>query len=162
MYIDCRFGQLHLVTAYPPSGGFDEHAPLLLLHGDGGSGSDFRRTAAALGTDRSVFAPDLPGTCASDGPPRPTVAQQAAALADLVDQLRLREADVLGSGRGALVAFELAMVRPTLVRRFLLAGQVQLPAGISRPVLQLAADPAHCADDAHAAAVAGIRDFLDR
>ncbi|MGQ0430370.1 MAG: alpha/beta fold hydrolase [Gammaproteobacteria bacterium] len=70
MYLDCRFGQLHLVTAYPPSGGFDERTTLFLLHADGGSGADYRRTAAALGSDRSVYAPDLPGSGSSDGPAR--------------------------------------------------------------------------------------------
>ena len=31
MYVDCRYGQLHLATAFPPSGGFDELTALLFL-----------------------------------------------------------------------------------------------------------------------------------
>ena len=31
MYVDCRFGQLHLHTSFPSSGGFDELAPLLCV-----------------------------------------------------------------------------------------------------------------------------------
>jgi pimeloyl-ACP methyl ester carboxylesterase len=162
MYIDCRYGQLHLVTAYPPSGGFDERTPLLLLHDGGGSGADWRRTALELGAERSVFAPDLPGAGASDGPSRPSIANQAAALADLADQLRLREVDVLGAGRGAMVAFEFAGLRPAVARRLVVAGEVSLPAGNTRPLLQLELDPAQCADEVHAGLVAEIRVFLDR
>ncbi|MGQ0430021.1 MAG: alpha/beta fold hydrolase, partial [Gammaproteobacteria bacterium] len=84
------------------------------------------------------------------------------ALADLADQLRLREADVLGSGRGAQVAFELVALRPPLVRRLVLVGLIPVPAGMSKPVLELASSPAQCADDAHSAMVAEIRAFLDR
>lgn len=160
-YVDSRHGQLHLVTAYPQSGGFDERTPVLMLHGEGGSGADFRETAARLGSDRSVYAPDLPGCGNSDGPARPSVADQAAALADLLDALRLKEVDAVSTGRGVLVALELAALRPRQLRRLAIAGQP--PAGgTSRPMLQLAADPARSTDDAAAAIVAEIRGFFDR
>ena len=32
MYVDCRFGQLHVHTAFPSSGGFDELTPLVCIH----------------------------------------------------------------------------------------------------------------------------------
>lgn len=161
LYIDCRYGQLHLTTAYPQSGGFDERTPLLLLHGDGGSGADFRQVAARLGSDRSVYAPDLPGSGNSDGPARPSIANHAAALGDLLDALGLREVDVLGSGRGAQAAFELAALRPRQVRRLVIAGSA-VQAASARPLLQLASDPVQCAEDAAPAVVAQIRGFLDR
>jgi len=31
-YFDCRFGQLHVRTAFPTTGGFDEGVPLICLH----------------------------------------------------------------------------------------------------------------------------------
>jgi pimeloyl-ACP methyl ester carboxylesterase len=161
LYIDSRYGQLHLMTAYPRSGGFDERTPVLMLHGDGGSGAGFRHVAARLGSDRSVYAPDLPGSGNSDGPSRPSIANHAAALADLLDALGLREVDVLGSGRGAQAAFELAALRPLQVRRLLIAGTAPQAAS-SKPLLQLASDPAQCAEDAAPAVVAQIRGFLDR
>jgi hypothetical protein len=52
MYIDCRYGQLHLTTAYPANGGFDEAHPIVFLHADSGTGGDFSRCAELLGTDR--------------------------------------------------------------------------------------------------------------
>lgn len=161
LYVDCRYGQLHLTTAYPQSGGFDERTPLVMLHAEGGAGADFRLVAARLGSDRSVFAPDLPGCGNSDGPQRPTIAHQAAALADLLDALRLKEVDVVGSGRGAQVAFELIAARPQQVRRLAVSGQAPA-AATSKPLLQLAADPACGAGDAVVAVVEEIRRFLDR
>jgi pimeloyl-ACP methyl ester carboxylesterase len=162
MYVDCRFGQLHLATAFPPSGGFDEFTALLFLHAEGGTGADFNACAALLGCDRSVYAPDLPGSGASDGPAgRVTTANLAAAIADLLDQLRLREVDVIGCGQGALVAFELALLRPREIRRLIVAGNQQPAATLAQPVLRLSEDPAVLSREPAAPQVARIREFLD-
>jgi pimeloyl-ACP methyl ester carboxylesterase len=163
MYIDCRYGQLHLATAYPASGGFDEAAPLVFLHADDGSGADFNRCAVLLGTDRSVYAPDLPGCGASDAPKgRLPVAGLALAVVDLVEQLRLRRVDLLGCGRGALVAFELATTRPAEVRRVIVAGPQQPAATLPQPMLQLSNDAGRVLEEPADAVVAEIRAFLDR
>ncbi|MFZ2508100.1 MAG: alpha/beta fold hydrolase [Steroidobacteraceae bacterium] len=162
MYVDCRYGQLHLTTTFPPSGGFDECTALLLLHDEGGSGGEFNACAALLGSDRSVYAPDLPGSGASDGPRgRPTIANLAAAISDLVDQLRLREVDAIGCGRGALVAFELAGHRPREIRRLVVAGRQQPSATPAQPILQLSDDPAALTREPAAPLIARIREFLD-
>ena len=163
MYIDCRYGQLHLATAYPSSGGFDEASPLVFLHAEDGSGADFSRCAALLGTDRSIYAPDLPGCGNSDAPKgRMAVAGLALAVVDLIDQLRLRRVDLLGCGRGALVAFELAATRPREVRRLIVAGTQQPATGIAQPMLQLSPDPGRILEDPVGAIVGEIRAFLDR
>lgn len=162
MYIDCRFGQLHLTTAYPPSGGFDERTPLVFLHGEGGTGADFNPCAALLGIDRSVYAPDLPGSGASDlRAGRATVAGHAGAIADLIDQLRLKQLDLVGFGRGSAVAFEIAATRPQAVRRLIVTGE-PATANASRPLLRLDLDPTRLADLQVGPVVAGMRKFLDR
>jgi len=123
MYVDSRFGQLHLHTAFPSSGGFDELTPLLCAAPPSQTGRVFRPLLKDLGRDRSVYAPDLPGTGESDGPDHaPTVADQAAAFADLVDSLRLKQVDVLGYQGGSLAAIEFALARPEQVRRVMLLG----------------------------------------
>ena len=123
MYVDCRYGQLHLHTAFPSNGGFDERTPLVCIHPGPLSGKVFRALLADLGKDRSVYAPDLPGCGESDAPESPpTLADYAAAVGDLLDTLRLRQVDVLGYQAGSLVAVELALARPTQVRRTVLAG----------------------------------------
>lgn len=163
MYVDCRYGQLHLTTAFPPSGGFDEFTALLFLHAEGGSGADFDACAALLGSDRSVYAPDLPGSGASDGPAgRLSVANLAVAIADLLDQLRLPEVDVIGCGRGALVAFELAALRPREIRRLVFAGNQQPVVTLTQPMLQLVEDSAALNQKPVAPQVARIREFLGR
>lgn len=163
MYVDCRYGQMHLAMAFPPSGGFDEFTALLFLHDDGGSGADFRRCAALLGSDRSVYAPDLPGSGVSDGPSgHVPVASLSAAVLDLLDQLRLREVDLLGCGRGALVAYELAAKRPKEVRRLIIAGD-HLPAtALAQPTLQLAGDWSLLFREPVDPVVRRIREFLGK
>ncbi len=162
MYIDCRFGQMHLTTAYPPSGGFDERTPLVFLHADGGTGADFNRCAALLGIDRSVYAPDLPGSGASDADGgRATIADHAGSIADLIDQLRLKAVDLVGFGRGASIAFELAAVRPQAVRRLVVAGR-SADVATSQPMLQLDMDAGAFREGSVEPVVAEIRGFLDR
>ena len=57
MYVDCRFGQLHLHTSFPSSGGFDELTPLLCVTPPTLTGRAFRPVLRDLGRDRSVYAP---------------------------------------------------------------------------------------------------------
>ena len=163
MYIDCRYGQLHLTTAYPASGGFDEALPIVFLHADEGSGGDFSHCAELLGTDRSIYAPDLPGSGGSDAPKaRLPVAGLALAVVDMIEQLRLKRVDLVGCGRGALVAFELATTRANQVRRIIVAGPQQPAATPAHPMLQLSADPDRVRDGPAEAVVTEIRAFLDR
>jgi pimeloyl-ACP methyl ester carboxylesterase len=122
-YAESRLGQIHLSTAYPSGGGFDERTPLICLHNSGGSGRLFAPVLRELGHDRSVYAPDLPGHGNSDAAgSKASVADFAGAVADFIDGLRLRTVDVCGYQLGALVAAELAITRPQLVRRVMLWG----------------------------------------
>jgi pimeloyl-ACP methyl ester carboxylesterase len=123
MYVDSRFGQLHVHTAFPSNGGFDELTPLVCIHPGPSSGRVFANLLPDLGRDRSVYAPDLPGCGESDAPESaPSVADYAAAVGDLLDSLRLRQVDVLGYQAGSLVAVEAAIARPAQVRRAVLVG----------------------------------------
>ncbi len=117
-YFECRFGQLHVRTALPTSGGFDEHSTLLCFHQCPRSGRAFAKFLPEIARDRSVYAPDLPGYGESDPPPpRPAIADYAAAMADFVDAMRFRQIDLLGHHTGALVAAELGIQRPVQIRR---------------------------------------------
>jgi len=122
-YAENRHGQIHLWTAYPSGGGFDEGTPVVCLHHSGGSGRLFTPMMRELGSDRSVYAPDLPGHGSSDaGGSKMTVADLADAVGDFLDGMRLRTIDLFGHQLGALVATELAILRPQQVRRVMLWG----------------------------------------
>ncbi|HEY2782119.1 MAG TPA: alpha/beta hydrolase [Steroidobacteraceae bacterium] len=121
-YFDCRFGQLHVRTAFPTTGGFDEQVTLFCLHPDQSSSRTFARFLPEIGDVRSVYAPDLPGLGESDPSPAASVAEAAGAVSDLADDLRLRQIDLLGVHTGALVAMDLAAARAELVRRLVLVG----------------------------------------
>jgi pimeloyl-ACP methyl ester carboxylesterase len=114
-YFDCRFGQLHVRTAFPTTGGFDEQVTLFCLHAD------------------QSYAPDLPGLGESDPSPTHSVADAAGAMSDLANDLRLRQIDLLGLHSGAAVALDLAAARPELVRRLVLVG---IPAAQRLPTVK--------------------------
>jgi len=121
-YFDCRFGQLHVRTGFPTTGGFDEGVTLICLHSSEASSRMFDRFLPEIADDRSVYAPDLPGCGESDPAPGMSYVQAASAVADLAADLRLRQIDVLGFRFGAGVALELAASKPDLVRRLVLVG----------------------------------------
>jgi len=121
-YFDCRFGQLHVRTAFPATGGFDEQVTLFCLHADQSSSRTFARFLPEIADVRSVYAPDLPGLGESDPSPTLSVGEAAGAISDLADDLRLRQIDLLGISSGARAALDLAAARPDLVRRLVLAG----------------------------------------
>jgi pimeloyl-ACP methyl ester carboxylesterase len=125
-YFDCQFGQLHVRTAFPTTGGFDEGVTLICLHSREGSSRDFARFLGEIANERSVYAPDLPGFGESDAAPTFGHADAAKAVADLSKDLRLRQIDLLGVRFGAAVALELAASQPELVRRLVLVGSPSL------------------------------------
>lgn len=128
-YFESRFGQLHVHNAIPSGGGFDEGTSLLCVHGSGATGREFAALLPILGRDRSVYAPDLPGAGESDGAASGAVADSVAALEDFLAQMRFRQIDLLGLREGVLVACELALSRPQIVRRVVM---VSTPAGVDR------------------------------
>jgi pimeloyl-ACP methyl ester carboxylesterase len=151
-YFDCRFGQLHVRTAFPTTGGFDEQVTLICLHAADVTSRAFSRLLTDLAGVRSVYAPDLPGYGESDSSPTRSVADAALAIADLANDLRLRQIDLLGVQYGAEVALTLAAARPELVRRLVLVG---LPSADRAPPAQprLMVDTTDYGDDPFGAAV---------
>ena len=171
-YFDTRFGQLHVRTAFPGTGGFDEHTTLFCVHAAavGSSSRDFAGLLGLLAADRSVYAPDRPGYGESDEGGARDVSSHALALADLAADLRLRRIDLLGAQEGAAVAAALAAAQPQLVRRVVLLAQdaALRGAAVAQPVLRvrLGGEGAEFAADACSADPQGlaraVRGFLDR
>jgi pimeloyl-ACP methyl ester carboxylesterase len=84
-------------------------APLLMVHGLGGSIRSWDPIALALAQTRELILIDLPGHGSSAAlPRRQTVAAYADAIAEFIDQQRLGAVDMVGSSVGARLVLELA------------------------------------------------------
>ena len=103
---------------YESHGPEDREPPVVLLHGGAGGIEMFGPNIAALARTRHVIAVDLPGharSAASDRPMRyETMADDIAAL---LQQLGIRQADVVGYSLGGGVAQQLTFRHAELVRR---------------------------------------------
>jgi pimeloyl-ACP methyl ester carboxylesterase len=75
----------------------------------------------ALAAERELILVDYPGVGSSTGDFGPTITSTARQMIAFADALGLVELDLLGFSIGGFVAQEIALVRPTLVRRLVLA-----------------------------------------
>jgi pimeloyl-ACP methyl ester carboxylesterase len=99
-----------------------ERTPIVLVHGFSSSRS-LKPLIKALGTRRSVFAPDLPGFGLSDQPIHPLdVPGLADALRRWLFDNELAPAVVIGISFGCQVAVDLAARHPAAVDRLVLVG----------------------------------------
>jgi pimeloyl-ACP methyl ester carboxylesterase len=125
-YFECRYGQLHVHNAIPAGGGFDEQTTLICLHGAHATGRMFLSLSAILAKNRSIYSPDIPGFGESDAAPGAlSISGYADAIGDFLDSMRFRQVDLLGVEFGAAVAAEIAIARPKVVRRVVMAGSPQ-------------------------------------
>ena len=80
-------------------------APLILVHGWGGSASFWRYQLAHFSRDRTVITVELPGHGRSISyPAEPTIAGLAQALSRLLEELDLNDVVLVGHDMGAFVA----------------------------------------------------------
>lgn len=97
--------------------------PLVLLHGSLTTiDTSFGGVLPRLAASRQVIAVDMQGHGRTADIDRPlTEAALASDVTGLLDQLGITSADVYGYSLGAGVAFEVALQRPDLVRKLVLA-----------------------------------------
>lgn len=118
-YVDGRFGQIHLRVAKPDSE--SGRPPLLCFHMSPNSGRIYETFLGHMGTDRLAVAPDTPGFGDSDPPTeKPSIADYAAAMTDVMDALDLQTVDVMGYHTGSETCAELALQQPGRVRKLVL------------------------------------------
>jgi pimeloyl-ACP methyl ester carboxylesterase len=105
--------------------------PLVLLHGAGDNGLDWRWVMPALAATHRVYAPDLPG---SPDSARPAVDYSPAFferfVAAFVDGLDIGRATFVGNSLGGLIALRLALSEPARVTSLVLVDS----AGLGREV----------------------------
>ena len=98
-----------------------EGRPVVLLHGLFGSASNWGRIQRSLAETRTVLAIDLRNHGSSPHDPAMTYAAMAADVADTLAEQGIDAAGVLGHSMGGKVAMQLALTRPALVSRLLIA-----------------------------------------
>jgi pimeloyl-ACP methyl ester carboxylesterase len=97
---------------------------VVLLHGAGLPRQMWQPQLAALSVRYRVVVPDLPGLVGGDGPPF-TVSGAARAIADVIGVHVGRPVHLCGLSLGAMVATQMAISTPDVVRTLILsAGQV--------------------------------------
>ena len=95
---------------------------LLLLHGIGSNSRSFRQQLAGLSDAYSVIAWDAPGYGRSADPPSQfSMADLADRAVELLDDLHIDTAHVLGVSMGGVVAQLVALRHPERVRSLILA-----------------------------------------
>lgn len=110
-YVALDHGQLHW-ERYPANAAAQDR-PLLVLSAP--STLEAHRWAAAMGGERTVIVPDLPGFGDSDPLPQADADRMADALAMLIEQVAVGAVDVLAIGLAAPLGARLAARHPTLV-----------------------------------------------
>jgi pimeloyl-ACP methyl ester carboxylesterase len=107
-----------------------EGEPVLLVHGLGGSATNWCELVPLLAAERRVVVPDLPGHGGSE--PLPAVASLGS-FADRVAAVAEREdampAPVVGHSLGGLVVLHLALRHPARVTKLVLAASAGLSTG---------------------------------
>jgi pimeloyl-ACP methyl ester carboxylesterase len=136
---------------------FEDHAPpgaagapLVLVHGSGGSGAQWPQALRRL-PGRRVLALDLPGHGASPPPPERSVADLARRVLSLLDALSVPRAVVAGHSLGGAVALETALAAPERVAGLVLVG-TGARLRVTPAILEAAADPARSGEVARAVA----------
>lgn len=95
--------------------------PALLIHGLAVSGEMYAPIAEQLAANHQLVIPDLPGQGRSASMPGPYSAKRLAEdVADLLSQLQMRHATVMGYSQGGPIALQLARDYPDLVGRLIL------------------------------------------
>ena len=116
-YVDAGGYRLHYFEA-GKSGG----TPLLLVHGLGARGEDWRAMIPAMAARGfHVYAPDLPGYGRSSRPADASysIAMEEAAVVSFMQAVHLDRADVGGWSMGGWVSMKLALDHPELVDRLI-------------------------------------------
>jgi pimeloyl-ACP methyl ester carboxylesterase len=130
-YADCRFGQIHMISAEPADGSGKGKTPLVCLHQSPTSGDYYREFQELMAQDRLVICPDTSGYGGSDHPAAlPTMMDLGGAMAEAFVNMGYGKnapgttskgaLDWLGFHTGNYVITEVVAQRPDLVRRLIM------------------------------------------
>ena len=139
--LEWRGTRLHYAVGGPAG---DQVAPLVLVHGLGGTVENWRALAPPLAARHRVVVPDLPGHGRSAPLPEARhVDALAEAVLGIVDAEQVRGAVWVGHSLGGVVGLRAAALRPEATRGLVLAaaagiGSASRPAQVTLGVLGVA------------------------
>jgi pimeloyl-ACP methyl ester carboxylesterase len=107
--------------AYRRFGAATETPLVMLQHFRGNLDNWDPALTDALAAQRDVVLVDYPGAGASSGEFGPTITDTARRMIAFLEALEVSTVDLLGFSIGGFVAQEIALIRPALVRRLVLA-----------------------------------------
>ena len=136
------------VFAYTAAHALDAKKPTVVFaHGAGLDHSWFGLQSRYFGYHGyNVLALDLPGHGRSEGPPIPTIGGMADWVFQVLGQLEIQRASLVGHSMGALIALECANREPARVERIACIG-VAYPMKVSEAFLDAARRNDHAAYD---------------
>lgn len=136
--LDLPTGPLHVRRAAPLAEAADDAEPAVLVHGLGGSATNWTDVMGLLRDRVDALAPDLPGFGWSPPPPGGdySLRGHARAVTALVESRGGGPVHLLGNSLGGTVALVVAATRPDLVRTLTLVSP-------ALPVLRPRASNAH-------------------
>lgn len=118
-----EFGQIHIRTAGSPG----EKPPIICLHQSPKSSREFIKLMGAADGSRHLIAIDNPGHGESDVPQLPPIITDYARCAwQVLDQMGVREVDILGHHTGAKVATEMAYQQAERAQKILMISALVL------------------------------------
>ena len=124
-WLDTHYGRLATIQDGPDSG-----IPLVLLQRFRGTLNDWDpEFIKALSKDRRVIRFDSTGIGRSEGRVPETIHEMAEVVAEVIRQTGRTQVDILGWSLGGVVAQQLAVDAPHLIRRLIIAGSS--PGGIT-------------------------------
>jgi pyruvate dehydrogenase E2 component (dihydrolipoamide acetyltransferase) len=130
--------QVHALLAGPA----DARETILFLHGLGGSQSRWASVLGDFANEYRIVALDLPGHGASDKPDPSafdySIPTLATMVGEVIEQLDLSPAVIVGHSLGGAIALHLALERPKLVRALALVNSAGLGPEVSGELLDRA------------------------
>ncbi|MFN3281797.1 MAG: alpha/beta fold hydrolase, partial [Tabrizicola sp.] len=110
-----------LATIRHPAAEPPEAPPLVIAHGLYGSGRNWGVIARRLADRREVVAVDMRNHGESPRFPTQGYPEMAEDLAEVIESLGSQPVDLLGHSMGGKAAMQLALTRPELIRRLVVA-----------------------------------------
>lgn len=121
---------------------FGDGAPMLLVHGLGGTSNFWRPVINAFENDYTIVAPDLPSAGRSDVQSDVSIESLAEDMLALMSALEFEKFHLVGHSMGTIVCQHMAVMAPERIHDLVLLGPLAAPPDPAREALRARAEKA--------------------